>query len=95
MLGFSAIRTIRGNAFGFLRQTSMKFDIIFADPPYDMEDISQIISSVFEKRMLNKDGWLIIEHPREKSFVEQPWFQEQRKYGKVNFSILNNKAGLK
>jgi 16S rRNA G966 N2-methylase RsmD len=88
MLDFPAIRAIRTDAFAFLRQTSQKFDIIFADPPYDMEEFEIIPGLVFEKELLAGDGWLVIEHPREKNFSDHPNLFDRRKYGKVNFSFF-------
>ena len=87
-LGFESLRPIRANAFSFLRQARLKFDIIFADPPYDMEGIEEIPTLVFEKGLLQSDGWLIIEHPREKNFSTFPQLFDERKYGRVNFSFF-------
>jgi len=87
-LEFEALRSIRANAFSFLKQTGQKFNIIFADPPYDLEGIEVIPQLVFEKEMLLEDGWLIIEHPKEKSFADVPRMFDQRHYGKVNFSFF-------
>ena len=87
-LNFTALRTMRVNAFSFLKQTSQKFDIIFADPPYDLEGIELIPQLVFDRKLLAEDGWLVVEHSREKDFKEHPGFFDQRKYGKVNFSFF-------
>lgn len=65
------------------------FDIIFADPPYDMEEIINIPNLIFKNNLLKKDGILIIEHPKTISFNENNHFIENRKYGRVNFSILS------
>lgn len=82
-------KTIRIDVFRFLKSTKDKFDIIFADPPYDLANIKEISTLVFEQDLLNKNGYLIIEHPREIDFSEQKHFIEHRKYGKVNFSFFN------
>lgn len=82
-------KTIRIDVFRFLKSTKDKFDIVFADPPYDLANIKEISTLVFEQDLLNKNGYLIIEHPREIDFSEQKHFIEHRKYGKVNFSFFN------
>ena len=83
---------IRANAFSFLsRGGGKKYDIIFADPPYDLENIEQIPDLVFENNMLERDGWLIVEHPSGIDFSTHPNFDQNRKYGKVNFSMFSVK----
>ena len=82
-------KTIRIDVFRFLKSTKNKYDLIFADPPYDLPNIKEISTLVFKQGLLNKHGYLIIEHPREIDFSDQKHFIEHRKYGKVNFSFFN------
>ncbi len=86
--GMEDLQAIRTDVFRYIQSTSKKFDLIFADPPYALESIETINQLVFENKLLNKDGWLIVEHPREIDFSEQDHFVEHRKYGKVNFSFF-------
>lgn len=86
------IQPIQANAFQFLKNARLTYDIIFADPPYESEDIETIPLLVFEKNMLNKGGWLIVEHSKSISFEAHPCFFQARKYGKVNFSIFRMNA---
>ena len=87
--GMENLHVIRTDVFRFIQSTSKKFDIIFADPPYALDGIETINQLVFENKLLNKGGWLIVEHPREIDFSEQEHFVEHRKYGKVNFSFFS------
>jgi len=80
---------IRANVFTYLRKSEKKFDIIFADPPYDIDGIETIPDLVFDNDLLNKDGWLIVEHSANTVFSEHPRLHQHRKYGKVNFSIFS------
>lgn len=82
------VRSIKQNAFVYLKGCSQQFDLIFADPPYDMEGIETIPDIIFEKKMLTDEGWLILEHSKNKDFSEKPFFIERRSYGSVNFSIF-------
>ena len=82
---------IRANVFTYLKRSGKKFDIIFADPPYDIEGIETIPDLVFENDLLDKDGWLIVEHSAGIDFSEHPNFDQNRKYGKVNFSMFSKK----
>ena len=81
-------KVIRSEVFRFLKTNKKKFDIIFADPPYAMKNFSDIVRLIFEGNMINDNGLLIVEHPREIDFSEEKHFLEQRKYGKVNFSLF-------
>lgn len=90
-LKLNNIRPMRMNAFVFLKSCKLSYDIIFADPPYDLDGIDVIPDKVFEKGMLNPSGWLIFEHSKAKDFSSHPHFIQKRVYGSVNFSIFANK----
>jgi 16S rRNA (guanine966-N2)-methyltransferase len=87
-LGFSNLRVVRSSSIGFLNHYSGKFDLIFADPPYDLEGIEDVVEIVFKRDLLNDGGWLIIEHPGEKDFSAFSGFFDHRNYGKVNFTFF-------
>ena len=80
---------VRLDVFHFLKSTKKKYDIIFADPPYQLTNIMEISKLIFEYDLLNPDGWLIVEHPAEINFAESVHFYDHRKYGRVNFSFFN------
>jgi 16S rRNA (guanine966-N2)-methyltransferase len=84
-------KTIRADVFRFLETCNTPFDIIFADPPYELETTDRIPELVFKKKLLNKDGWLIIEHQSKRKLesIIQPG--ETRAYGNCSFSIFKNK----
>jgi 16S rRNA (guanine(966)-N(2))-methyltransferase RsmD len=87
-LGFENMKAVRSSAIGFLGHSGEKYDLIFADPPYDLEGIEEVINLVFSRELLQEGGWLIIEHSREKDFSSFPGFYQHRNYGKVNFSFF-------
>lgn len=89
-LGFEAILSFRSDAFRFLKNCELTYDIIFCDPPYEMENIEEIPVCVYERKLLKEKGWLILEHSRDYDFSKLPGFLQHRKYGKVNFSIFNH-----
>lgn len=72
----------------FLEKTDMKFDLIFADPPYLFEHHAKIAELVFERNILNEDGVLIIEHGRETNLEKITHFEFSRMYGNVHFSFF-------
>lgn len=83
------ITSIKSDAFKFLKEHAGKFDVIFADPPYDLPNITEIHELVFEKHLLNENGLLIIEHGPRTKLEHLPHFSQHRKYGNVNFSFFN------
>lgn len=87
-LGFKQIHTIKGNAFQFIKSCSYKYDIIFADPPYDIQGVDIIPDLIFEKDILKEDGWLILEHSGNYKFESYPHFLQERNYGNVHFSFF-------
>ena len=93
--GMDEVKPVRSDAFRFLKNCKTSFDIIFADPPYDLENIEEISKAVFKNELLNPAGWMVVEHPKEVDLSKQPFFSEHRKYGHVNFSLFHfnpNKA---
>lgn len=85
------IQVVKADILKFLDKTNLTFDLIFADPPYLYEHHSKIAEIVFEKELLNKDGFLIIEHGRDTNLEDITHFQFLRIYGNVRFSFFQLK----
>lgn len=90
---FENIKVIRADVFIYLKTCIDTYDIIFADPPFKLQNIERISALVFEKKLLKDSGILIVEHPVEVNFSGTPGLIETRTYGTVNFSIFGNKTG--
>ena len=84
------IHAFRFDSFKFIEKVKTKFDLIFADPPYDHKELENIPDLIFEKELLHPDGLLILEHPKDTNFKNHPCFFENRRYGHVNFSFFKN-----
>ena len=82
------LKAVRANVFSFAATGREKFDLIFADPPYDMKRIEELPDLVFNNSMLADDGLLIIEHSSKTDFSKHPHYKETRIYSKVNFSFF-------
>lgn len=92
-LGDAAWKPLHGDVFKFLKgQRADHFDIIFADPPYALENLSDIPRCVFEANILAPDGIFVLEHGKDYDFTNDPQFLEHRNYGSVNFSFFGNKS---
>ena len=87
---FENIKVIKADVFSYLKLCGDTFDIIFADPPFKLENIERIPALVFEKKLLKENGILIVEHPAEVNFSAIKELKERREYGTVNFSIFGN-----
>lgn len=83
----------QSESFKFIARNFRSFDIIFADPPYDMENIEEIPDAVFSSNILKPEGWLVVEHSRRIDFSVSPHFYDHRKYGKVNFTFFRRTSG--
>ena len=89
-LKYDNLSVIKSDAFAFLEKSRQQYDIIFADPPYDLEGIEKLPELVFGKGLLKKEGWLVLEHSKIYDFSEHPQFYQHRKYGKLNFTFFVN-----
>ncbi|MEO8795988.1 MAG: RsmD family RNA methyltransferase [Daejeonella sp.] len=83
-----SIQIHRADVFKFLEMETETFDIIFADPPYDLTRLPEIARIVFERNLVKKNGYLIIEHPSMKQLNNHPNYKETRKYGSSSFSFF-------
>ncbi len=84
------LKVMRTDVFRFLKSAKIKFDIIFADPPYSLEEIALLPDMIFDNNLLNPEGIFVLEHPISFDFSEHSHFKEHRKYGKVNFSFFDS-----
>ena len=88
-LDFS-IKTVKSDVFKYLKTTPFTFDVIFADPPYNLEQekFETIANKTFERNLLNEDGFLIIEHSKHTDLSNVSRFVEARRYGGSVFSFF-------
>ena len=58
-LGIKNLSVIRGDVFKFLSACRTKYDLIFADPPYALEELPTLPDVILERGILKEDGWLV------------------------------------
>ena len=87
-LKFGNLTAIRANVFAFLARPAGSYDVIFADPPYDLAERDKIPVLIFENKWLADDGWFIMEHDKYINFKAHPFFSEERIYGKIHFTFF-------
>lgn len=84
------VQTHLTDSIQFLNKVYEKYDIIFADPPYENSHLLDEILEIIKKRnLLNENSIIILEHEKNKSFANYPNLFDERKYGKVHFSFFN------
>jgi len=72
----------------FIKNRPLNYDIIFADPPFDMPQLETIPDIIFNNPNLNPEALLILEHSNNNDFSEHPFFYKNKRYGSVNFSFF-------
>lgn len=84
------ITAVKANVLSFLEKASGRYDIIFADPPYDMaqKDFEKVVLSVFEKGLLSDEGMMVIEHSKYTLMDALPNFSFQKNYGGSRFTFF-------
>ena len=83
------LRLLRADAVRYIREyTGRPFDIVFADPPYDMPGFGDIPGAVLSGGLLGPGSVFFMEHSKAYNFSSLPHFDQHRAYGSVNFSIF-------
>ena len=92
---------IRGDVFRYLNaspilsigsnaSSAAPFDLIFADPPYDLVNLDKLPDLVLQPGWLTPEGIFVLEHGKSSDFSTHPLFQELRTYGAVHFSFFQH-----
>ncbi len=87
--GMSNVRVIRSDVFRFIGQIKQRYDVVFADPPYNLENFTEVPAGILNANIFNEGGWFILEHSKSFQFDQLPGFVEHRKYGSVHFSFFH------
>ncbi len=85
---FNQVEVRKGDVFKLLKQFTGSYDLIFADPPYNLPNIPQIPVLVMEQQLLKPGGLLVVEHQSNMKLDKQPGYTETRKYGNSSFSFF-------
>jgi 16S rRNA (guanine966-N2)-methyltransferase len=82
------VKPIHIDVRAYLKTCSVKYDVVFADPPYELSWLKELPDLVTQAGVIKEDGFFILEHPRDLSFAGHKLFFEHRNYGGVNFSFF-------
>jgi len=91
LLNIDNMKLVRMSVHEFLKICTRKFDIIFADPPYDMANMRLFVEKIKTYDLLSPEGFFILEHSDAYNFSDFDGFTEHRHYGSVNFSFFSFK----
>jgi 16S rRNA (guanine(966)-N(2))-methyltransferase RsmD len=91
-LKFENFKVLKMDVFTYIKNCTTSFDFIFAGPPYALKNIDDIPKLIFEKNMLNLEGWFILEHTPRNNYEQHPNFNRSKSYGTTIFSIFTNEA---
>ena len=89
-LNIENCRVIKMDVFRFLETTGETYDFIFAGPPYALKNIDDLPVIIREKKLLNPNGWFILEHTPANNYEKEVLFKSSRNYGTTVFSIFIN-----
>jgi 16S rRNA (guanine966-N2)-methyltransferase len=85
-----SVKPLKADVFTYLsRLKGETFDLIFADPPFELSNLEEIPDIIFARNVLKPDGLLILEHGPSHDFSHHPAFTQTRHYGKVCFTFFN------
>jgi 16S rRNA (guanine966-N2)-methyltransferase len=90
-LSIEYLKTVKMDVFRYIQQCTETFDLIFAGPPYALTNIDDLPKLVFEKKLLNENGWFVLEHTPRNDYKTFPYYKMEKNYGTTIFSIFVNK----
>lgn len=78
-----------GDTPKILNKLEKSFDVIYVDPPYQSGLYNDLLKVIKNKNLLNKDGYLILEHPKSLEISTQDYILiKQKNYADKAITIL-------
>lgn len=89
-LKIDSVKVHRISVQEWIKACHKSYDIIFADPPYDISWLKDLPSMILASEAVTAETVFILEHPKALDFRDHSAFTEHRNYGNVNFSFFRN-----
>lgn len=83
-------KIVQRDVLQYVSKTEEKFDLIFADPPYEAPFYAEMTKIIIERGLLTKDGLAIIEHGKQTDLSAVTGYEQTRNFGNVYFSFFRN-----
>lgn len=83
-------RIIREDALQFIRRSPGTYDVIFAGPPYALDEIDDIPDMVFAAALLAPGGWFILETSPRHDFSGHENLTNLKHYGQTHFWMFRH-----
>lgn len=92
----SSSQVIYGNVNDFLHSGSKKYNVVFADPPYALEQLRELPTMIFQSNIIADGGYLIIEHPTRLIFQPSTLWKiaVQKIYGSTSVSFFQHSTQI-
>ena len=87
-LAFQNFKVLKMEVFKFIETANTEYDFIFAGPPYALATIDELPTKIFERKLLKKGGWFVLEHTPRNNYKKFPGYKTERNYGTTIFSIF-------
>ena len=75
------------NALELFKNSNIKFDIVFLDPPYKLNLINNCLNIILKYNLLNKNSIIVCEYESEKVENDELKLIKERKYGDKKIKI--------
>jgi 16S rRNA (guanine(966)-N(2))-methyltransferase RsmD len=89
-LEFKNFKVVKADVFKFIETATERYDFIFAGPPYALATIDDLPIKIFDKKLLQPNGWFILEHTPRNEYKKMEHYKTERNYGTTIFSIFIN-----
>jgi 16S rRNA (guanine(966)-N(2))-methyltransferase RsmD len=89
--GFENAEAMRVDVFRYLNKPDASFDLVFADPPYDLKQLKELPDTILSASLLNETGLLVVEHGKNMDFTAHPACVQSRQFSNVWFSFFRKK----
>lgn len=88
MLGIENFNLVKQDVFGYINTCQNQYNFIFAGPPYALTTIDDLPRLIFQKQLLKKGGWFVLEHTPRNDYKKFDFYKTERNYGTTIFSIF-------
>ena len=86
--GFPESKAICSDAFKFIQKSQEAFDLIIADPPYDIKEMKLLPDLILNSMLVHGKTLVVLEHHHKLNFDGHPNVQRTRTFSNVAFTFF-------